>query len=39
MATVEALKITRGIDDKVNIVLDGAQWIVVRPFTLCQTFI
>jgi hypothetical protein len=39
MATVEALKITRGIDDRVNVVLDGAQWIVIKLCSLCQRFV
>jgi hypothetical protein len=31
MATVEVLKMMRGVDNKVNDVLDGAQWIVIKP--------
>jgi len=30
MATVEVLKMMRGVDDKVNVVLDGAQWAVIQ---------
>jgi len=37
MATVEVLKMMRGVDDKVNVVLDGAH-IVIKPCTLCGTF-
>jgi len=37
MATVEVLKMMRGVDDKVNVVLDGAH-IVINPCTLCGTF-
>jgi len=39
MATVEVLKMMRGVDDKVNVVLDGAQWAVIKSSTLCRTFI
>ena len=39
MATVEVLKMMRGVDDKVNDVLDGAQWIVIKSSALCRTFI
>jgi hypothetical protein len=39
MATVEVLKMMRSVDDKVNVVLDGARYIVIKPSTLCQTFV
>jgi len=39
MATVEALKIVRGVDKKVNVVLDGANCVVIQLSTLCRTFI
>ena len=39
MATVEVLKMMRSVDDKVNVVLDGAHYIVIKPSTLCGAFI
>ena len=33
MATAELLRITRGIDDKVTAVLDGAQNVFIQAFT------
>jgi len=35
MATVEVLKMMKGVDDKMNVVLDGAQWVVIKSPTLC----
>ena len=39
MATVEVLKMMRSVNDKVNVVLDGTQRVVIRSSTLCRTFI
>jgi len=39
MATTEVLKMTRGVDEKMAVVLDGAQCVVMKPSTLCQTFL
>ena len=33
MATAELLRVTRGVDDKVTAILDGAQSIFIRSFT------
>ena len=33
MATAELLRVTRGVDDKVAAILDGAQSVFIRSFT------
>ena len=34
MATAELLRVTRGVDDKVTAILDGAQSVFIQLFTL-----